>query len=116
MTNRQIIFNESIRLMEEGIIGTTGRTFSYENADGEIITVKEPEPLHTFAHWKQAGYIVRKGEHAKATIYIWKYGKGKKADTAEDMNADGEQAKGKCFWKKAFFFTFDQVEKIQTKK
>ena len=37
MNNAQIIFNESIDLMKDGIIGTTGRkiTVEYEK-DGEI--------------------------------------------------------------------------------
>ena len=115
MTNAQIIFNESMKLMESGIIGTTGRTFVFEDADGNKKEIQEPEPLHTFARWKELGYIVKKGEHAKAAFYIWKAGKGKKA-SEEDANADGEktQEQMKMFMKKAFFFTFDQVEKIKT--
>jgi hypothetical protein len=53
MTNGQIIFSESMRLMSEGLIGTTGRklTMITLNDDGtenrEIID--EPEEIHTFA-------------------------------------------------------------------
>lgn len=114
MTNAQIIFNESMELMKAGIIGTTGRTFVFEDADGNKKEIQEPEPLHTFARWKELGYIVKKGEHAKASFYIWKAGKEKKA--SEENAADGENnpEKMKMFMKKAFFFTFDQVEKMQT--
>ena len=91
MTNAQIIFNESMELMKAGIIGTTGRTFVFEDADGNKKEIQEPEPLHTFAKWKELGYSVKKGEHAKASLM-------------------------KMFMKKAFFFTFDQVEKIKTKE
>ena len=116
MTNAQIIFNESMELMKTGTIGTTGRTFVYEDQNGEKHEIQEPEPLHTFAKWKELGYIVKKGEHAKAAFYIWKAGKGKAKE--EDANADGENSpeKMKMFMKKAFFFTFDQVEKIKERE
>lgn len=114
MTNAQIIFNESMELMKAGIIGTTGRVFVFEDENGNKKEIQEPEPLHTFAKWKELGYSVKKGEHAKASFYIWKAGKGKAKE--EDANADGENSpeKMKMFMKKAFFFTFDQVEKIKT--
>lgn len=115
MTNEQIIFNESMRLMEAGTIGTTGRIFTYDTEDGEKITVQEPEALHTFAHWKDLGRQVKKGEHAKAAFMIWKAGKGK-AEKEADANADCEQEKTKLFMKKAFFFTIDQTEPIKEKK
>ena len=116
MTNAQIIFNESMELMKAGIIGTTGRTFVFEDADGNKKEIQEPEPLHTFARWKELGYIVKKGEHAKAAFYIWKAGKGKAKE--EDANADGEKTpeQMKMFMKKAFFFTFEQVEKIKERE
>ena len=114
MTNAQIIFNESMKLMEAGIIGTTGRVFVFEDENGNKKEIQEPEPLHTFARWKEFGYIVKKGEHAKAAFYIWKAGKGKAKE--EDPNADGNKEELKMFMKKAFFFTFDQVEKIKTKE
>lgn len=115
MTNAQIIFNESMSLMEQGIIKTTGRTFTMKNEDGEEITIKEPEAIHTFAVWKELGRQVKKGEHAKAAFTIWKAGKGKASD--EDAQADGKKdgEKLKMFMKKAFFFTIDQTEPITVK-
>jgi hypothetical protein len=114
MTNAQIIFNESIKLVEAGIIGTTGRTFEYETDDGEKVTVPEPEPLHTFAMWKQLGRQVKKGQHAKAAFMIWKQGKASKAAREEaEKNGEAEPA-GRMFQKKAFFFTLDQTEPLKS--
>ena len=39
MTNAQIIFNESVRLMEEGIIGTTGLKIEVVMENGEIVSM-----------------------------------------------------------------------------
>ena len=44
MTNAQIIFNESMRLVQEGKIGTTGRIFIFEDENGKH-KVPEPEAL-----------------------------------------------------------------------
>ena len=105
MTNEQIIFNERITLMDDGIIGTTGRTITVENENGEKIEMKEPEELHTYQAWKSLGYQVKRGQKCKATILIWKHTvkKGK-----EKQDEDEE----KMFMTKAFFFTGDQVEPI----
>lgn len=108
MTNAQIIFNESMKLMEAGTIKTTGRSFTYETEEGEQITVQEPEVLHTFAAWKENGRQVKKGEHAKAAFQIWKKGKAYK-------DKDGNEKPGKMFLTKAFFFTIDQTEPITAK-
>lgn len=109
MTNAQIIMNESIRLMDEGIIKGTGRMFEavIVDADGNESKqmVEEPEAIHTYAIWKQLGYQVKKGQKAKASFTIWKYVEGKKKE-------DEEEAESKMFMKKASFFTIDQVEKI----
>ena len=114
MTNAQIILEESVRLMKEGIIKGTGRKFETKviviKEDGteveETRIFEEPEPIHTFGAWKEMGYSVKKGEHAKASFMIWKYAEKKRND--ED---DGERIEGRCFMKRAHFFTSDQVEK-----
>ena len=54
---------------------------------------------------KDLGYQVKKGEHAKAQFTIWKF-YGKKDEEP------GEIKDGTCHPKKAFWFTFDQVEKV----
>lgn len=118
MTNAQIIFNNSLELMKNGIIGTTGRqiTIEYEK-NGEKVkeTVNEPEPIHTFATWKALGYKVKKGEKSIAQFVIWKC----KPVTVE-LNAKNDKGDGvtiteehnKMFTKTAFFFKPSQVEKI----
>ena len=52
MTNEQIIFQNSLQLMDDGIIGTTGRTITVENEQGEKLEMQEPEPIHTYQAWK----------------------------------------------------------------
>lgn len=108
MTNEQIIFNESCRLMEEGIIGTTGRVFKMEMPDGSIQEIMEPEPIHTYQTWKALGYQVKKGEKNIAAFTIWK-AHTKKND--EEADAD-EKEETRLFMKTAHFFKISQCEKI----
>ena len=111
MTNAQIIFNQSVALMEAGKIKGTGRFFTYEDENGEKKQLEEPEAIHTFTRWKECGRQVKKGEHAKAAFMIWKAGQAK---TEADPNEAGEEtAQIKMFMKKAFFFTFDQTEEVK---
>ena len=105
ITNQQIILTESLRLMAEGVLKPTGRVFIRELDDGTKQELPEPEPIHTYNGWKELGYQVKKGEHAKAQFPIWKW-KGQKDEET------GEEAGGKCYQRKAFWFTFDQVEKV----
>lgn len=110
MTNAQIIMNESINLLEAGIIKGTGRMLEAvivdKNGNETKKLVEEPEAIHTYATWKQLGYQVKKGQKAKASFLIWKYVEGKKQEESE------EEPDSKMFMKKAHFFTMDQVEKI----
>ena len=132
MTNAQIIFNQSIKLMNDGIIGTTGRkiTIQYEK-EGEQVTeiVDEPEPIHTFQEWKNNGFMVKKGEKAIARFTIWNYAKGKTTklskEDADRINsiAEGIDAKegdettssGHYYMKEACFFKASQVAAIEKK-
>ena len=70
ITNTQIIMNESLRLMQEGVLKPTGRVFVQEMDDGSKIELPEVEPIHTYNGWKELGYHVKKGQHAKATFTI----------------------------------------------
>ncbi|MCR5357173.1 MAG: hypothetical protein K6E63_07190 [Lachnospiraceae bacterium] len=107
MTNEQIIFNARCQLMEEGLIGTTGRTLVMEMEDGTTKTVPEPEEIHTYAFWKQErGLQVKHGEHAVCTLQIWKCKKKKKKEAQEDD-------KEIMFLTKGFFFSQNQVEAVQ---
>ncbi len=113
MTNEMIIFMESQKLAEEGKIGYTGRTFEAVNADGEKITVKETEEIHTFQHWKALGFKVEKGQHAVAKFPIWKH-TGSKVEKMTDSNGDEKEFmdRGHMFMKVAAFFSRSQVEAI----
>ena len=116
MTNAQIIFNNQLELMKDGIIKSTGRQIEVVNAAGEVSKINEPEPIHTYASWKQLGRQVKKGEKSKAQFPIWKY-----TNKKEDMEVtyiDGtkgveEVDNSKMFMKLSFFFTLEQTEPIK---
>jgi hypothetical protein len=136
MTNAQIIFNEALELMKDGIIGTTGRQIkiSYEK-DGEQVEeiINEPEPIHTYKEWQNLGMQVQKGQKAVAKFQIWMWAKGKtKKLSKEDANAinsmvvnsDGSKAQegdevegqGHYYMKEAAFFSASQVAPAETKE
>lgn len=111
ITNAMIIFNAQQQLLEEGKIKPTGRMIPVITPEGETM-MPEAEEIHTFQHWKEIGYQVRKGEHAVASFSIWKYtskAKGKTEEEAQDANEDNG---GFCFMKTAFWFSASQVDKI----
>ena len=107
MTNEQIIFNESLKLMALGIIGSTGRKFVLTNEDGEKKEMLEPECIHTYAKWKALGRQVKKGEKCVASFIIWKHTTKKKETESED-----EEKQTKMFMTKASFFRECQTEAI----
>ena len=104
-TNGEIIMRESLELMKQGVLKSTGRMLVQELPDGQKIEIPEPEAIHTYNGWKELGFQVKKGEHAKAQFPIWKW-KGQKDEET------GEVTGGTCYQRKAFWFTFDQVEAI----
>ena len=121
MTNAQIILNESIRLMEEGILKGTGQFVQIETADG-IQEIELPEDIHTFNGWKQLGYSVKKGEKSNIKFPIWKHTrKMLSTDTGnpemDKMNAMTNEQGGKVnmFMQMSSWFTSSQVEPIKAK-
>lgn len=121
MTNAQIILNESINLMEQGKLNGTGNmiTIITVNSDGqeEKKQIEEPEPIHTYAAWKQLGFQVKKGSKAITQINIWKHVSRK--EEVEVKYTDGttgteEIDDSKMFMKLSSFFSISQVERIQT--
>lgn len=108
MTNAMIVFNESVKLMEEGILQGTGRMITVENADGTKQELEMPEQIHTFQSWKSLGYSVKKGEKAIAKFPIWKY----TSKTITDENNE-EKERSAMYMKVAAFFKMSQVEKIE---
>lgn len=127
MTNSEIIFRESCELFRAGIIAGSGIVATVTDGDGNEKQIELPEEIHTFSAWKQAGYIVKKGEKAIASFPIWKYTErrqngGMQAQesttaTADNGNGDGDgnddaQQNGRMFLKTAYFFRRSQVERI----
>ena len=108
MTNAQIIFMESCRLLEEGVIGTTGRKLTMELPDGTTKELMEPEPIHTYQTWKSFGYQVRKGEKNIAAFTIWKA----RTKKAEGNDEEGGSEETRMFMKTAHFFKISQCDKI----
>ena len=105
MTNEQIIFAARCDLMEQGIIGTTGRTLRFEMEDGTIKEMPEPDEIHTYTFWRDNyGMVPKKGSHAIATLQIWKCRKKKKKDD--------EDEKEHMFLTKGFFFAPQQLEPV----
>lgn len=122
MTNNQIIFEESIRLMNEGKLRGTGEFVTVTNTDGETRRYEIPETIHTFNGWKAAGFKVRKGEHSNIRITIWKHTTRQLRTDTENaelnamnaqVNAQGGQSR--MFMKVAAFFTSSQVEPIKAR-
>jgi len=110
MTNAEIIMLHRVALYQAGLIKGTGRML--EGLDGEEIP--EIEEIHTFAHWKQLGFKVRKGEHAVAKFAVWKH----RSKTVEVEAEDGTTQtvdKGRMFLKDAFWFASSQVEPMPVK-
>lgn len=116
MTNSKIIFTQQLKLMNEGIIGTTGRMITMIDDEGNKSQVPEPEEIHTFADWKQRGFIVNKGEKAKARFQIWNYTSKASKRVIEARKAAGsndEEAPDPHYYmKEAYFFTRAQVSAI----
>lgn len=112
MTNAQIIFQNRVFLMEQGVLKPVeGQTVKVVDKDGER-EVPMPEEIHTFNEWKRLGYQVQKGEHAVAKFPVWKFKPNKKQEQ-EEAGEDEEPVKGRCFMKVAFFFTREQVKAVE---
>lgn len=100
MTNEQIIANSAVAA---GI-------FTQEEAEA-YFSHGMRLPIHTFAEWKNHGYMVKKGEHAALTVSIWKPKTSKKKDE-KNVEADKEENSG-FFLTTAYLFTKQQVEAIK---
>ena len=112
MTNARIILNESVRLMEEGVLKGTGQFVEIENEDGTTSQLELPEPIHTFQKWKELGYSVKKGEKSTIKFPIWKHTTKEKPVEELTGNPIEDAPITNMFMKVSAFFTFAQVEKI----
>lgn len=110
MTNEMIILNERLKLMEQGIIKSTGRLLQFIDDAGEKHECDEPEEIHTFAYWKNhEGRAPRKGTKAIASFPIWCMKKVK-----DDTQEENEEEESKnMFLKTSFFFTREQTEEVR---
>lgn len=107
MNNKMIILIESIKLMEAGVLASTGEKIVVEDENGKK-ELEVPEAIHTYQAWKSLGFQVKSGQKAIAKFPIWKY-TSKKA-----KNEDGEEVeKGKMYLKTSAFFSRSQVDKIE---
>jgi hypothetical protein len=69
--------------------------------------LEKGEKLHTFSHWKNSGYSVKKGEKTFLRLNIWK-----SYEKKTDKNENGEEEKEtKFILKNSCFFASHQVEK-----
>lgn len=100
MTNIEIILENAIA----NNIFTEEQITTFLKETGDL-------PLHTFNEWRKMGYIVKKGEKAAMTCDIWRMTNYKKDESKEEQ----EEKENHFYMKKAFFFTFEQVEKINNK-
>lgn len=104
-----IILWERVKLMEQGLLGTTGRTFTVTAEDGSERVLQEPEAIHTFSHWKELGFSVKKGEHALAKFPIWK---GSEQVVKDENGNATDEMKTRLFMKTSAFFSAAQVEPL----
>ena len=69
--------------------------------------IPETVELFTFASWKAKGYKVKKGEHAKHQVSLWKYREKAKKEGEEEATG------GYCVHRTMNLFTSEQVEPIK---
>ena len=106
MTNEEIIMNERFRLMESGIIGTTGKTVTITDKNGPKKSLPEPEDIHTYSGWRERGFQVKRGEHAVTRIRIWKH-------IARKLKDEDKEPKERMIATTACFFKNSQVEPME---
>lgn len=115
MTNATIIMNESLKLMEAGLLKGSGVYGNITTADGTTKRIELPEEIHTFSAWKELGYAVKKGEKSRIKINIWKYTQREKPVDELTGNPLEDAPITNMIMKTAAFFTFAQVEPIPVK-
>lgn len=112
MTNNEIVFAESLKAFEKGLLKETGRKITVELQDGTKKEINELEEIHTFNGWKERGYSVKKGEKSKIKFPIWKY-TAKKIEIENKNGEKEETEKTNMFLKMSSFFTSAQVEPVK---
>lgn len=101
MKNVEIIAMERFQLAEAGVI--------------DFLPDGMPEPIYTYAAWKELGFQVRKGEEHIAEFAIWKNDK-RQPKVEKDEEGKTKIHRRKMFLGKAYFFKRSQVDPIPEKK
>lgn len=101
MKNVEIVFLERMQLAEAGII--------------EFLPDGMPEPIYTYAAWKNLGFQVRKGEEHIAEFAIWK-NDNRQPKPEKDEEGKTKVRRRKMFLGKAYFFKRSQVDPIPADK
>lgn len=113
MTNAIIILNESLKLMENGILAGTGKFITIETDAGKK-QIEIPEEIHTFNGWKERGYTVKKGEKSTIKFPIWKHTTKEKPEEEKTGNPLEDAPVSNMFMKMSAFFKFSQVEPMKS--
>ena len=112
MTNSEIILSRSIALMDAGLLPGSGRFVKVTDAEGNTKEFEMPEAIHTFAAWKAAGFMVKRGEHAIDSFKIWKPVNRRNAAAADEETEETAEARPGMILVKAYFFAAHQVQPI----
>lgn len=128
MTNKMIVFMERCKLMEDGIIGGTGRFVEIETDEGTK-TLEEPEEIFTVKEWNKRGFLIKTGETHIAEFCIWKHeNKGGKVNPENPEDSEESEVRSKSngrkkhrrnngfYFGKACFFKASQVTPIPEKE
>lgn len=113
MTNEAIILNQSLKLMEQGVLKGSGNFADIVDENGETKTIELPEEIHTFNGWKERGFSVKKGEKSKIKFAIWKHTSKEKAEEEKTGNPLEDAPISNMFMKMSAFFTLAQVERAR---
>ena len=100
MTNEQIIIREAIN----------HKLYTEEEIEKMILNF-EDIPLHTFAFWKEHGFMVKKGQHACIETKLWKLKKGTKKEEVANVKDPSEDT-AHFYMCKSFLFHGSQVERM----
>ncbi len=70
-------------------------------------------PLHTFAVWKELGYVPKKGSHG-LKVRLWRH-KTKKNGSEEEYSVDGSdpEKSANYYMVNAYLFDVSQVQKLE---
>lgn len=95
MTNLEIVVSEAI----------ANNIFTEDQIQGYLS--EGDLPLKTWKSWRDAGFVVRKGQKARCITKLWQLKPRKKSEAESD-----EEQKDRFILVPAYLFTADQVARI----